>query len=593
MHDGPHSAILTGQNENLIEYNVIHNVCRETNDSGAIYTGRDWGSRGNTIRYNFLHHISTEQVGSFDVHAIYLDDCSSSHRVFGNVFYEVSGRAIMCGGGRDNLIENNVIVKCGAAHFTDRRGNAKINEIPGDSWNLLEKINRYDYTQPPWSIAYPALATIMDEGYDQAKEPKGNLIARNIGWQNGKWLEESSWGGSGGFGFYTIEFNIEDADPWFVDEASLNLELRPDSPAFGLPGFEAVPFDKMGRVVCPWGCDMDGDDDVDFADTARFAWRWGDGGCDSANGWCAGADLTGNSSVGGEDLASFMEHWLGSTETPAPGQASGANPADGAVDVNTSAVLSWAAGSGAESYDVYFGTTTGPGTYRGNQSGMLFDTGTMTWDTQYCWRVDSVNEWGKTIGKVQSFTTISPYVYTEIVSEGAAVYVHVPTDDSLGTGWTSRTFVPDSLWEYSLAGTGVGYERGSGYEGWINTDVESEMYGVGTSVFVIIEFNLNGDEGYEKLKLHMLYDDAFIAYLNGAEVYRTNNITNDVAGSATASGHEASGSFDEYDITAFVGELETGRNVLAIHGINTSAGSSDMLVLPKLLGGVFDDTLLP
>jgi hypothetical protein len=123
--------------------------------------------------------------------------------------------------------------------------------------------------------------------------------------------------------------------------------------------------------------------------------------------------------------------------------------------------------------------------------------------------------------------------------------------------------------------------------------VDGEMHGISTSVFIIIEFNLNGDEGYEKLKLHMLYDDAFIAYLNGAEVYRTKNITNDVPGSAAASGHEASGTFDEYDITAFVDELAIGPNVLAIHGINTSADSSDMLVLPKLLGGVFDEALLP
>ncbi|MHC4741202.1 MAG: right-handed parallel beta-helix repeat-containing protein, partial [Planctomycetota bacterium] len=40
MHDGPHSAILTGRNENLIEYNRIYNACTETDDSGAIYTGR-------------------------------------------------------------------------------------------------------------------------------------------------------------------------------------------------------------------------------------------------------------------------------------------------------------------------------------------------------------------------------------------------------------------------------------------------------------------------------------------------------------------------------------------------------------------------
>ena len=408
MHDGPHSAILTGRNENLIEYNRIHSVCKETNDSGSIYTGRDWGSRGNIIRYNFFHHISTEQIGSHDVHAVYLDDCSSSHRVFGNVFYEVSGRAIMCGGGRDNLIENNVIVKCGAAHFTDRRGVVKVNDIPGDSWNLLEKIERYNYTEPPWSTAYPLLAAILSEGYEQAKEPKGNLIARNIGWQNDEWLDEGTWGGAGGFSFYTIESNIEDADPRFVDEANLNLELLPSSPVFLLPGFESIPFSQMGRRVCSWDCDIDGDDDVDFTDSSRFALHWAETGCDSQNRWCEGADFTRDGSVGMKDFAGFIENWLGPVKPPQPGQASEPTPSDGLTYVSTDSDLSWTAGTDATSYDVYFGTTTGPGTFQGNQTSTIFDPGTMAESTIYYWRIDSVNWWGKTVGDVWIFYTIMP-----------------------------------------------------------------------------------------------------------------------------------------------------------------------------------------
>jgi len=182
------------------------------------------------------------------------------------------------------------------------------------------------------------------------------------------------------------------------------------------------------------------------------------------------------------------------------------------------------------------------------------------------------------------------YIYTELVAEGAAVYVHVPTDDSLGLSWTSRTYTPDSGWDYSYPGTGVGYERGSGYEDWINTDVYDQMFGINTSVFIIIEFTLDGSEDFDKLELQMIYDDAFIAYLNGVEVYRTDNITNDAPGFATADWVEADGSFDKFDITGFKDELVAGRNVLAIHGINSSTGSSDMLVLPKLLGGVIDES---
>jgi len=244
LYDAPHSAILFGGNDHRMERNEIHSVCYEVDDAGSVYAGRDWGLRGNLIRHNFFHHIQSGLPGSNGVHAVYLDDCASGITVFGNVFYEISGRAIMCGGGRDNTIENNVIARCGSAHFTDRRGRVWIDK--DESWKLLAKIERYNYTQPPWSERYPKLARILDNGYDRAKEPEGCVIARNLGWQNRRWLEKNSLGGSGGFDFYTFADNIEDQDPHFVDEQSLNLALRDDSPAHKLPGFQPIPFGDIG-----------------------------------------------------------------------------------------------------------------------------------------------------------------------------------------------------------------------------------------------------------------------------------------------------------------------------------------------------------
>lgn len=244
LYDAPHSAILFGGNEHRIERNEIYGVCYEVDDAGSIYCGRDWGLRGNVIRHNFFHHIESHLSGSHGVHAVYLDDCASGITVSGNVFYEISGRAIMCGGGRDNMIENNVIAKCGSAHFTDRRGKVWMNK--SDSWRLLDKIERYNYTQPPWSTRYPRLASILDNGIERAKEPEGCVIRLNIGWENDRWLEKNCLGACGGFDFYTFEHNIEDQDPHFVDEENLNLALRRDSPAYTLPGFEPIPFDEIG-----------------------------------------------------------------------------------------------------------------------------------------------------------------------------------------------------------------------------------------------------------------------------------------------------------------------------------------------------------
>jgi hypothetical protein len=55
IHDAPHSAILYGGNEHVLELNDIHHVAQETSDVGAFYTGRDWTTRGNLLCWNYIH----------------------------------------------------------------------------------------------------------------------------------------------------------------------------------------------------------------------------------------------------------------------------------------------------------------------------------------------------------------------------------------------------------------------------------------------------------------------------------------------------------------------------------------------------------
>ena len=90
-----------------------------------------------------------------------------------------------------------------------------------------------------------------------------------------------------------------------------------------------------------------------------------------------------------------------------PGKASGPSPSNGSTGVSTSANLSWSAGNGATSNDVYFGTDSTPdaGEAQGNQSGTSFDPGSLAASTTYYWRIDSVNATGTTTGDVWSFTT--------------------------------------------------------------------------------------------------------------------------------------------------------------------------------------------
>jgi hypothetical protein len=96
--------------------------------------------------------------------------------------------------------------------------------------------------------------------------------------------------------------------------------------------------------------------------------------------------------------------WSFTTIVAAPGQATSPSPANAATGVSTTATLSWTAGSGATSHDVYFGTTS-PGTLIGNQAGTTYNPGTMANSTTYYWRIDEKNAGGTTTGVVWSFTT--------------------------------------------------------------------------------------------------------------------------------------------------------------------------------------------
>ena len=175
IHDAPHVGILFAGNDHIIQFNEIHHVCEETSDAGAIYIGRDWTARGNAIRYNFIHDLFGKGTRN-DVTAIYLDDLASGVNIFGNVVANVH-RAILVGGGRDNILENNVLANCDIAISMDVRGVTSAVSIMSQNSILMKRLSAMPYETPPWSIRYPQLATILQ---DEPIIPKKNVLQRNI-----------------------------------------------------------------------------------------------------------------------------------------------------------------------------------------------------------------------------------------------------------------------------------------------------------------------------------------------------------------------------------------------------------------------------
>lgn len=98
------------------------------------------------------------------------------------------------------------------------------------------------------------------------------------------------------------------------------------------------------------------------------------------------------------------------------------NPATAATGVNLTPTLTWTAGAGATSHNIYFGTNPNPGAaeLKGTQSGTSYSPGVLTVQTTYYWRIDEANGQGTTSGTVWSFTTAATATTpTVAVSKGA------------------------------------------------------------------------------------------------------------------------------------------------------------------------------
>jgi hypothetical protein len=123
----------------------------------------------------------------------------------------------------------------------------------------------------------------------------------------------------------------------------------------------------------------------------------------------------------------------------------------------------------------------------------------------------------------------------------------------------------------------------------IGHDIEEEMYGENSSVYLRMPFTVDDVNDISQLLLDMRYDAGFVAYLNGQEVARRNAPT----GAGVPPAFDASATLERttpeamtgeiFDLTPFAGLLTNGsNNVLAIHGLNSSASDDDFLVLPTL-----------
>ena len=163
------------------------------------------------------------------------------------------------------------------------------------------------------------------------------------------------------------------------------------------------------------------------------------------------------------------------------------------------------------------------------------------------------------------------------LTENTNAEVLIPDDDSLGLTWTFPAF-DSQTWIAPELGSGVGFDTGSDYNPFIDVDIQSQLHTNGTSAFVRLPFEVSDTTQVSGLTFQIRYDDGYVAYLNGTQIASRNAPINPAYDDIATANANENDNVDEIDVSAFVSSLQNGTNVLAIHGLNRSSGSSDFLV---------------
>ncbi len=257
IFDSEWQGIYVRGNEHLFEYNEIHHVTLNSNDTSPWYIGRDPSDRGNVVRYNYIHHCGNPERMNM---GIYCDDSSTGLLVYGNIFYKMNTNhgVLFSNSGWDLKMENNIVVEpishtaVFSAHYYTW---ASHDAVPALGENglvrnrLVKSVNIYE---APYSERYPELVNYLNpivEGKEwEGMRARRNVLTKNLivgGAPNPIQLLGGEYAQCADVNNYRT-----DSDPGFVDYKNGNFNLRPDADVFKkIPGFKPIPFDKMGLYI--------------------------------------------------------------------------------------------------------------------------------------------------------------------------------------------------------------------------------------------------------------------------------------------------------------------------------------------------------
>ena len=253
IHDLPGSAVTWSGNDHVFEYNEMFSLMKELGDWGATYSGASWCSFGNVFRYNFIHHLLSLPE-AHPANGFYFDDHKAGDTTYGNVFYKVGYRAVMCNGGGAQTVVNNIFINnyINVYQTDDDAEKARDEKVKYDAgelkrgdksdfwWRTEQAVGKNGWERAPWSEAYPAFKRLME---GDPYSPGQTVIARN--YELGTIKEAIH--------LNKVPDGCVEATPMhpiseaaFINPAALNFAFRPEFKP--VAGFERIPFEQIGLV---------------------------------------------------------------------------------------------------------------------------------------------------------------------------------------------------------------------------------------------------------------------------------------------------------------------------------------------------------
>ncbi len=174
ISDASHQAIGFSGNLNKIENNEIYGVLYESDDAGAIYSGKSFVNRGNEINSNYIHGIPRGEGIQNNRMGIYLDDHLNGTTVKNN-FIEDCNVSVLLHGGRNNTVTNNVSLDC-------EKGVTAIDwyytsNLDNENYVMWTELDASPYQTELWQSTFPNLINIRE---DEPKISKYNVVKNNI-----------------------------------------------------------------------------------------------------------------------------------------------------------------------------------------------------------------------------------------------------------------------------------------------------------------------------------------------------------------------------------------------------------------------------